>query len=82
LTLRWVPGTEHASVTRVVDEHTLRTSAATDYAASACDRLQNQTQQGPAFDAIGDHATIRVDDLSGGAALAGAGPAHQQNAGT
>lgn len=29
LTLRWVPGTEHASVTRVVDEHTLRTSAAT-----------------------------------------------------
>jgi PAS domain-containing protein len=64
LTLHWVPGTEQASVTRVVDRHTLRSAASTDATASACDQLQSQTKQGPAFDAIGEHTTIRVDDLT------------------
>jgi PAS domain S-box-containing protein len=64
LTLRWVPGTEHASVARVVDDHTLRNAAATGDTALACDKLQNQTKQGPAFDAIAEHTTIRVDDLT------------------
>ena len=64
MTLRWVPGTEQASVTRLVDKHTLRSAAATDATASACDKLQIQTKQGPAFDAISEHTTIRVDDLT------------------
>jgi PAS domain S-box-containing protein len=64
LTLRWVPGTEHASVARVLDDHTLRTAAASGDTALACDKVQNQTEQGPAFNAIGEHATIRVDDLT------------------
>jgi PAS domain-containing protein len=64
LTLRWVPGTEHASVTRVVDEHRLRSAAATDAAASDCDELENLAGQGPAFEAIRAHTTVRVDDLS------------------
>lgn len=48
----------------MIDEHRLRSTAATDSAASDCDELQNRTGQGPAFEAIRRHTTVRVDDLS------------------
>lgn len=63
LTVRWIPGTEHASVAQRRDDERLRTAAATDGVAAACDRLQVRLAEGPAFDASKDAGTIRVDDL-------------------
>jgi hypothetical protein len=63
LTVRRIPGTEHASVTQQHDDERLRFAAATDSVAMACDRLQFHHAQGPAFDAPATAGTIRVDDL-------------------
>jgi PAS domain-containing protein len=63
LTLRWIPGTEHASVTRHADGRDVRSVAATDAVAARCDELQARCRQGPAVGVVVDHDTIRVDDL-------------------
>jgi hypothetical protein len=46
------------------DTDKLRTLAATDAGARACDKLQRDTEQGPAADAIVEHAPVHVDDLA------------------
>ena len=63
LTRRWVPGTEHASVAVRLRPDVLHITATTGEIASACDQIQADLAQGPVFDALADHATVRVDDL-------------------
>jgi ANTAR domain/GAF domain/PAS fold len=65
LACRWVPGAEQASVCQLPrDRGKLRTLAATDDRARACDKLQRDTEQGPAVDATVEHTRIHVDDLA------------------
>lgn len=64
LACRWVPGVQQASVCQLSgDADELRTLAATDGAARACDTAQRVTGQGPAFDATAEHTAVHVWDL-------------------
>jgi ANTAR domain-containing protein/GAF domain-containing protein/PAS domain-containing protein len=63
LACRWVPGAERASVCQLPRDGELLTLAATDGEAIACDTIQHDTEQGPAFDTTIEHATMHVDDL-------------------
>lgn len=62
LTRRWVPGVGHASVC-LHAEGRLHVAAATDELATGCDELQEEVREGPAYAAIVDQASVRVDDL-------------------
>lgn len=64
LACRWVPGAEQASVCQFPhDNGELSTLAATAGEAMACDKLQRDAEEGPAFDATVKHTSVRVDDL-------------------
>lgn len=59
-----VPGARHAGITVTGGRGRWATPAATDDLVRRVDRVQYETGQGPCVDAIREHATIRLSDLS------------------
>jgi GAF domain-containing protein len=59
-----VPGAEEASISLTQGRRRVVSAAATSDVARRFDDLQQQTGQGPCMDAMYEHETIRVDDLT------------------
>lgn len=53
-----------ASVSLVKQHHEVQTPAVTDDRAGRADRLQYDLQQGPCLDAIWEHETFQIDDMT------------------
>ncbi|MGY1604384.1 GAF and ANTAR domain-containing protein [Geodermatophilus sp. SYSU D00815] len=60
-----IPGAEEASISLTQGRRRVVSSVATSELARRFDDLQQETGQGPALDAMYEHETIRVDDLTG-----------------
>src|SRR5215211_2692334 len=54
----------HASVMLLAGKRGLRSSAASGGVPHLIDKIQEETQEGPSVDAMKDHRTVRVDDLT------------------
>jgi GAF domain-containing protein len=63
--VRLLPGIDHAGISVVIRGHTreIGSTAATGPVPRKLDELQQKYQQGPCWDAIWDHHTVRVDDF-------------------
>jgi GAF domain-containing protein len=59
-----VPGAEEATISLVEGRRRVVSAAASGEVARRFDDLQQETQQGPYLDAIYEHETVRVDDLT------------------
>lgn len=64
--VRLLPGVDHAGITQAVSGHCreIASTAATSPVPTKLDELQQKYQQGPCWDAIWDHHTVRVDDFA------------------
>lgn len=58
-----IPGADHAGIT-LVSRQGVQTPAATGELVQRIDRIQYSTGQGPCLDAIREHGTVLVDDLT------------------
>jgi len=63
--VRTVPGAEEASISLAQRGRRVVTAASTGDLPRRFDELQEETRQGPCMDAMYEHETIRVDDLTG-----------------
>ncbi|WP_244324367.1 GAF and ANTAR domain-containing protein [Mycobacterium timonense] len=63
--VRLLPGVDHAGISLVVKGHSreIASTAATGSVPMKLDELQQKYQQGPCWDAIWEHHTVRVDDF-------------------
>jgi hypothetical protein len=59
-----VPGVEEASISLTQGRRCVVSAAATSDLPRRFDDLQEETRQGPCMDAMYQHETIRVDDLT------------------
>jgi GAF domain-containing protein len=59
-----VPGADEATISLVEGRRRVVSAAASSEAARRFDDLQQETQQGPCLDAMYEHGTVRVDDLT------------------
>lgn len=59
-----VPGCDHASISLIARRGGVTTVAATDEVVRRVDAIQYRLGEGPALDAIADHAVYAIDDLA------------------
>jgi transcriptional regulator with GAF, ATPase, and Fis domain len=64
LAVEHIGGCDHAGISLVEGRHKIGTHGATDDVAVQVDQIQYETGQGPCLDAIRDHETLEVSDLS------------------
>lgn len=59
-----IPGCDDGSISVVLGRQTVSSQAASSGLASAVDRIQESTGQGPCLDAAYEHETVRVSDMA------------------
>jgi transcriptional regulator with GAF, ATPase, and Fis domain len=64
LAATYIPGVAHASVVLVAGHRGVRPSLASSGIGHLTDKIQEETVEGPALDAIAGHHTVRADNLA------------------